>query len=188
LTCVVVYLVLSPYDNEQHDLVHRVLADPNLDQLTVYKDLLTLFTVEEVMRWKDLCAHYETELRVTSASCARIFSAQSEPGVKRWADLKLRLVEHNIRVMAKYYTRIHISRMSVLLDLTETETEEFLSNLVVAKTVDAKVDRLVGTVSFRRPKQSTDVLTDWSHSVNELMRLVNNATHLITKEEMIHRI
>jgi len=134
-----------------------------------------------------LCKHYEDELRVTSPSCAQIFSS-TEEGNKRWADLKLRLVEHNIRVMAKYYTRVHLSRMAALLDLTEPETEEFLSNLVVSKTVDAKIDRLAGTVSFQRPKDPNDVLNDWSRNVNDLMKLVNNATHLITKEVMVHRI
>jgi 26S proteasome regulatory subunit N5 len=77
--------------------------------------------------------------------------------------------------------------MAILLDLTEAETEEFLSNLVVSKTVEAKIDRLEGTVSFQRPKEPNDLLNDWSHSVNELMSLVNKATHLITKEGMVHQ-
>jgi len=33
----------------------------------------------------------------------------------------------NMRVMAKYYTRIYTKRMANLLDLTEDATEEFLS-------------------------------------------------------------
>lgn len=34
---VVLYLILAPYDNEQADLTHRVLADPLLDLLPLYK-------------------------------------------------------------------------------------------------------------------------------------------------------
>jgi len=77
--------------------------------------------------------------------------------------------------------------MAQLLDLTESEAEEFLSNLVVNKTVMAKMDRLEGIVSFRRPKDPNDVLNEWSHNINKLMGLVGKTTHLITKEEMVHR-
>lgn len=46
--------------------------------------------------------------------------------------------------MAKYYTRVKISRIAELLDLSLADTEEFLSNLVVSKTVQAKTDRPAG--------------------------------------------
>lgn len=34
---VVMYLVLSPYDNEQSDLIHRVKEDKNLEEMPKYK-------------------------------------------------------------------------------------------------------------------------------------------------------
>ena len=33
-----------------------------------------------------------------------------DDGDVRWADLKSRIVEHNIRMMAKYYTKIRLAR------------------------------------------------------------------------------
>lgn len=187
LTCVVIYLILAPYDNDQSDLIHRIQEDPVLEEIPIYNDLVKLFTTSEIMRWRDLCQQFEEHLRA-AAPGNDIFKAKSEDGEKRWKDFKIRMVEHNIRVMAKYYTRMHIRRMADLLDLTEAETEEFLSNLVVKKTVQAKIDRLAGTVSFERPKDPNDVLNDWSHNINLLMTLVNKTTHLITKEEMVHRL
>lgn len=68
------------------------------------------------------------------------------------------------------------------------ETEEFVSNLVVNKTIQAKMDRLAGIIHFQRPKDPNDILNDWSHNINSLMSLVNKATHLITKEEMVHKL
>lgn len=53
--------------------------------------------------------------------------------------------------MAKYYTRIKISRIAQLLDLSVAETEEFLSTLVVSKTVQAKTDRPAGVSSTLKP-------------------------------------
>jgi 26S proteasome regulatory subunit N5 len=186
LSHVVLYVILAPYDNEQSDLIHRIQQDPALDDLPLYRDLLKVFTTAEIMCWNDVCAKYEAELR--SSSGADVFSSQSDDGNKHWADLKVRAIEHNMRVMSKYYTRIRTRRMAELLDLTEAETEEFLSSLVVNKTVEARIDRLDGVVSFCKPKDPMDVLDDWSNNISSLMNLVNKATHLITKEEMIHKL
>jgi len=189
IRCVVLYLILAPYDNEQSDLIHRVKQEKALEDMTKFKELLTLFTTNEIIQWRDLVRDFESELRnqPPASTSAHIFNSKTDEGNKRWKDLKVRCVEHNIRVMAKYYTRIQTKRMAQLLDLTDSETEEFLSNLVVNKTVEAKIDRLEGIVSFRRPKDPNDVLNEWSHNINQLMSLVGKTTHLITKEEMVHR-
>ena len=68
------------------------------------------------------------------------------------------------------------------------ETEEFLCNLVVKKTVHAKIDRLEGIINFRHSKDPNDILNDWATNANSLMQLVNKTTHLIIKEEMIHKL
>lgn len=182
---VVLYLILSPYDNEQSDLIHRVKDDKNLEEVPLYKDLLQLFITAELINWKDLCAKYERELRHGSIKnpATNIF-IYDESGNKRWNDLKNRVVEHNIRIMAKYYTRTTLARMSQLLDLNEQDTEEVLSNLVVNKTVWAKVDRLAGIICFSQQKDPNEVLNDWFHNINSLMQLVSKTTHLINKEEM----
>ena len=63
----------------------------------------------------------------------------------RYDDLRRRVVEHNIRVMSKYYSCIKMDRLSALLELPQAQVEEFLSELVVNKTVYAKMDRSVIT-------------------------------------------
>nr|CAD7263352.1 unnamed protein product [Timema shepardi] len=181
-----------------------------------------------------------------------VFSASSEQGRKRWQDLRSRVVEHNIRIMAKYYTKISVKRMSELLDLSPEvssirvsellelspevssirvsellelspevsnsrvselldlspevsnirvsnqqedtrlvcclqETEEILSQLVVSKAVTARTDRPAGVVSFTHSQDPGAVLTQWSEQLSSLMQLVNRTTHLINKEEMVHK-
>ncbi|KAJ8888512.1 hypothetical protein PR048_008003 [Dryococelus australis] len=186
---VVCYLVLAPYDNEQSDLTHRVLEDKLLDEIPTYKELLRLFTNPELIKWSGLCEIYENELKngSTTSKPTDVFDSKTEDGQKRWKDLRSRVVEHNIRVMAKYYTKITLKRMAELLDLPVEETEEFLSNLVVNKTVMAKTDRPAGVVSFTQNKDPSDVLNEWSSHLNTLMQLVNKTTHLINKEEMVHK-
>ncbi|XP_052740439.1 26S proteasome non-ATPase regulatory subunit 12 [Bicyclus anynana] len=178
----VVFLILAPYDNEQADMTHRVNEDKDLDKLPEYKQLLGLFINPEIIRWSTLCATYEKMLRQTP-----FFSPTDEKGQERWNDLKNRVVEHNIRIMSMYYTRITLQRMSELLGLSVTETEEALSQLVVSAVVRAKIDRPAGVVHFRLNMDSSDRLNEWSRNLNTLMQLVNKTTHLINKEECVHK-
>nr|CAD7442080.1 unnamed protein product [Timema bartmani] len=258
---VVCYLVLAQFDHEQADLTHRVLEDKLLDEIPLYKKLLQLFTTPELIKWGPLCEVYELHLKQGSdqLKATDVFSASSEQGRKRWQDLRSRVVEHNIRVMAKYYTKISVKRMSELLDLSAEvsnsrvwqvselldlpaevsnsrvwqvselldlsaevsnsrvwqvsklldlsaevsnsqvwqvselldlfteETEEILSQLVVSKAVTARTDRPAGVVSFTHSQDPGAVLTQWSEQLSSLMQLVNRTTHLINKEEMVHK-
>lgn len=178
---VVLYLILAPHDNEQADLTHRVLADKILDEIPLFRQLLKLFITPELIKWSGLCELYEKALKSTP-----VFSGNDQ-SQRRWKDLRSRVVEHNIRVMAKYYTRIKLTRMAELLDLSTAETEEFLSQMVVSKSVQAKSDRLSGVIHFQQSKDPSDVLNDWAHDLSSLMQLVNKTTHLINKEECVHK-
>ncbi|CAG0893715.1 unnamed protein product [Cyprideis torosa] len=184
---VVLYLLLAPHDNEQHDLLHRIKNEKNLQNKDVklFNSLLSLFTTSELIHWATLVESYETALRDESPSLD-VF-ARNETGDARWKDFKTRVVEHNIRVMAKYYTRITLQRMAELLSLSPEEAEEFLANLVVNGTVEAKTDRPTGIVSFTSNKSPEGTLQEWSSNLNMLMKLVNKTTHLINKEEMVHK-
>lgn len=150
--------------------------------------MVKLLKTDEVINWRSLIEHFEQDLKVGDSSYPATDAFKSDAGVKRWSDFKTRIVEHNMRVMAKYYTRIYTKRMASLLDLTEAETEEFLSNLVTNKTISGKIDRLAGIVTFEHQKDINEVLNDWSFNLNTLMNSINKTTHLINKEEMVHAV
>jgi 26S proteasome regulatory subunit N5 len=107
---------------------------------------------------------------------------------QRWEDFRKRVIEHNVRVVAKYYTRIQMGRLTELLDLNEEETEKYISELVTSKTVYAKIDRPARIVSFAKPRDADDVLNEWSGNMKSLLGLLERIDHLITKEEMMARI
>ena len=86
--------------------------------------MLERFITNEIITLAEFCQEFEAELRQSEA-----FST-TEAGEKRWTDLKSRIVEHNIRMMAKYYTKIRLARMSNLLALSESEVEDCLSEMV----------------------------------------------------------
>lgn len=183
---VVLYVILAPYDNEQSDLIHRVSLERSLDEIAEYKKLLKAFTTPELISWNYVVSQYEVLLKQGSPVCPStgVFQPATEDGEKRWKDFKSRIVEHNIRIMAKYYKRIKLQRMSQLLDLSTDEAEEVLSYMVVNNTIWAKVDRLEGIVNFSAQKHPNEILNDWSRNLNTLMTLVGKTNHLINKEEM----
>lgn len=42
-------------------------------------------------------------------------------------------------------------------------------------------------VHFQQSKDPSDVLNDWARDLSSLMQLVNRTTHLINKEECVHK-
>ncbi|KAK1228501.1 proteasome regulatory particle subunit [Marasmius sp. AFHP31] len=159
---IVYYVVLAPHDNEQSDMLHRLFIDPALEKLQLHYNLVKCFTTRELMRWPGIVQLYGEFLRQTP-----VFSIE-----KRWEDLHTRIIEHNIRVVATYYTRITIPRLTSLLDLTRKQTEEILARLVVSKTIWARIDRPAEIISFRQPRSAEDVMNDWSSDMQKLLGLV----------------
>jgi len=84
----------------------------------------------------------------------------------------MRVIEHNVRVVAEYYSKITLSRLTALLDLTPKETEQTLAKLVVSGTIWAKVDRPAGIVDFRKTRGAENVMNDWSSDMQKLLGLV----------------
>ncbi|KAL6713635.1 proteasome regulatory particle subunit [Lecanora helva] len=184
---VIYYILLAPHDNEQSDLLHRINADTRNALVPEEKELLKTFTIPELMRWPIVSERFGPHLCSTD-----VFSAIEDPedpkALTRWQDLRKRVIEHNVRVVAKYYTRIQMHRLTQLLDLDEEETESYISSLVTAKTVYAKIDRPARVVTFAKTRDADEVLNEWSGSMKSLLGLLERIDHLITKEEMMARI
>jgi len=183
LSRIVSYAVLAPYDNEQSDLLHHIKEDPKLRTIQLQKELVDSFTKIELMRWPLVENRFGPGLRQTD-----VFAIGDSKAEQRWEDLRKRVIEHNIRVVAKYYTRVKMDRLKVMLDLDEDATEKYLSRLVEQKTVYAKIDRPARIITFGEPRDADDVLNEWSANMKSLLGLVERIDHLITKEEMMANI
>ena len=139
------------------------------------------------MRWPLVSSQYGSALCSTDVFSPSPIDTDPKAHT-RWEDLRKRVIEHNVRVVAKYYTRIEMGRLTQLLDLDEDETESYISQLVTAKTVYAKIDRPARVVSFAKTRDADEVLNEWSASVKGLLGLLERIDHLITKEEMMANI
>ncbi|KAH7377016.1 26S proteasome regulatory subunit RPN5 [Plectosphaerella cucumerina] len=185
---IIYFVILAPHDNEQHDLLHRISRDTRNAQVSSDAELLKLFTVHELMRWPEVARRFGPHLCETDVFDAAAGQSGDEKAHQRWQDLRKRVIEHNVRVVAKYYTRVQMGRLTQLLDLTDEETEKYISDLVTSKTVYAKIDRPARIVSFAKPRDADDTLNEWSGNMKSLLGLLERIDHLITKEEMMARI
>ena len=139
------------------------------------------------MSWPKIAQQYGSHLCSTGVFDANQHSADAA-AQRRWEDLRKRVIEHNVRVVAKYYTRIEMTRLTELLELPEDETEKYISELVTGKTVYARIDRPARVVNFAKPRDADDVLNEWSGNMKSLLGLLERIDHLITKEGMMARI
>jgi 26S proteasome regulatory subunit N5 len=188
LARIVYYIILSPYDNEQSDLLHRIQQDSRLSMVPVEGRLLKFFTIHELMRWPMIGQQFGPHLCNTDVFSPKPGQSSEDQPYRRWQDLRKRVIEHNVRTVAKYYTRIQMGRLTQLLDLAEEETEKYISELVTSKTIYAKIDRPARLVNFAKPRDADDVLNEWSSDMKSLLGLLERIDHLITKEEMMARI
>ncbi|KAL8969548.1 MAG: hypothetical protein Q9183_001948 [Haloplaca sp. 2 TL-2023] len=186
---VIYYIILAPHDNEQSDLLHRINADTRNAQVPEEQRLLKQFTIPELMRWPVIAETYGPHLCSTDVFSASPTTSEDDPkSHTRFLALRHRVIEHNVRVIARYYTRIRFPRLTQLLDLDEDETEKYISELVTQKTVYARIDRPERVVVFERKRKPDEVLEEWSGSVRGLLGVLERIDHLITKEEMMARI
>jgi 26S proteasome regulatory subunit N5 len=190
LALAVVYCILAPFDNEKSDMMARLNKNKILDEIPHYQELLKEFTTIELINWYTMKAKFKDEL-----SALGIFDVSTQEGLKCWKDLRTATIEHNIKVFATYYQRAYLSHMSEFLDINVDETEKFLCNLIVKKSINARIDRLTGIVKFNQPHfnatnekptnchPNQNILEDWLHQVSLLMKLIDHTTHLIEKEK-----
>ncbi|CAJ0566469.1 unnamed protein product, partial [Mesorhabditis spiculigera] len=189
LKCAVIYVLLAPHGNEQWDLVHRLVQMRDLESILEYKKFLELFINQEIISWTELGKTYQALLRVgTPANPATGIFDDSANGNKRWEDLHVRVGEHNLRMVSKYYTQITFDRLAELLDFPVAEMEQFLCNLIVNGMIpNAKIDRPNRIVNLKAKKAHVDHLDQWADNVRRLTDTLNKVSHLILKEEMVHK-
>ena len=182
---IVLFVSLAPRSPMQQSLLSAALADKRLSELPLHASLLKQLDTFEIIRWQALAAALEPEL----AAEADVFSG--EAGAKRRADLALRVQEHNVHVVARYYSRINIARLAELLELPVSDTEARLSAMVSAKALHAKLDRPAGVVAFVAASAGSapdDMLNRWAASTEKLLGLVEVATHKIHKDATTHKV
>lgn len=182
LACV--FLVLSPRDSMQSDLLHRIREFKDMESLPVYVELLKSFVNQELIRWDALKERFAGEFTEAMQSAAE---ESKEEEIKWEPTLHERVTEHNLRIVSKYYSRIRLQNLAKLLGLSVDDTERKLAAMVSdKKALWAKIDRPAQIVSFLKPKDADAVLNGWASNVTQLLDLVERTCHLVHRETMVH--
>lgn len=63
---------------------------------TFFRSFLQLFTIVELIKWKEVIKDYEEELKFGTLA-TKVFSDETEKGIKRWTHLKNRVSEHVLK-------------------------------------------------------------------------------------------
>uniref|UniRef100_A0A2P2LED0 26S proteasome non-ATPase regulatory subunit 12 homolog A n=1 Tax=Rhizophora mucronata TaxID=61149 RepID=A0A2P2LED0_RHIMU len=106
------YLILSPHDPMQSSLLNSSLEDKNLTEIPKFKLLLKQLVTMEVIQWTSLWHMYKDEFENEKNLLG------GSLGDKAAEDLRQRIIEHNILVVSKYYSRITMKRLAELLCLS----------------------------------------------------------------------
>jgi len=150
------------------------------DELPAFKNLLSTILREEIIDWKAL-----------QQTCSSLFQSVTEFAKKKEDGMKVLhdcTVNHNIRIISRYYTRVTLLRLETLLDLNAADAESYLSKLVADKNIYAKIDRVAGIVTFVPPREPSTNLNEWSQNISSLLNLVERTCHIINKENMLHKV
>ncbi|CAI2334710.1 unnamed protein product [Caenorhabditis sp. 36 PRJEB53466] len=173
LRSAIVYCLLAPHTNEQWDLLNRISIQRELETVPEYKIILDLFINQELISFKaTIVAKYE--------NCS---DEEHRP-----SPILESLIKHNMRMIAKYYTQITFERLAELLDFPVDEMESFVCNLIVTGQISgAKLHRPSRIVNLRLKKANVEQLDVWSSNVHKLTDTLNKVSHLILKEQMVHK-
>jgi len=187
LKLVIIFIILAPYSNEQSDFINRVNSINSLvEKLPLFKEILTLVLTIEVIDWKLLFEKIQP-LFLNVCGLKKVFK-ETEDLELFWEEFRLRIIEHNIRVVEKYYKRVTTKRLSSLLSLTEKDTEAHLGRMVVSGSIYAKIDRPHGIVVFRKTQTPSATLNLWTNDLDSLLKIVENTCHLIERENMVYKL
>ena len=97
------------------------------------------------------------------------------------------LVQHNIRIISKYYGELSLERLSQLIDTDKDYCEEQLCTLNNNHTISCRIDRIDGRIDFRPVENEQYLLKNWNSSINSILDLVDMTTNLIHREREVYK-
>lgn len=180
------FVILSPRDSTQVDLLHRIQGFKAMEELPIFVELLKLFSTDELIRWPVLTQTYQKDFVELSTLTK---DEVKDEDIKWQHALQERVTEHNLRVLSKYYSRIRVQRLAELLDMSKDDTERKLAAMVSdKKALWARIDRPAEIVSFAKPQSAEAILNGWAANVTSLLDNVEKTCHLVHRETVVQNI
>ncbi|OAF68579.1 26S proteasome regulatory subunit RPN5 [Intoshia linei] len=162
IKAIVIFILLSDYNEEYNILLNQIRNDKPLDDISIYKELVNMFIGSKLIKWEVVKDQILKEFEVFP-----LFVNDKQLGIDCLMNFRCRVIDHDIRVIAMYYNRIRFSKMEKLLKIDIDEAESAIANLVTNGVLVAKINR---------------ILDKWSHSMFEIMTKINKIDNLLSKE------
>ncbi|SCP03810.1 26S proteasome regulatory subunit p55, putative [Plasmodium ovale] len=180
LKCYIIFLTLSSLDEQQNKFLNLIkIEKKKLKEIPIFNNIVNDFINQDLIPWP---LSYEEELLKFY-----IFNdVKFVGGTNRWNIFKKKVMHHNIHVISNCYNKISLNRLSELLNSSIDDSENLLSELVSNKMLDAKIDRLHGIIKFGQKKNPENLLNTWSSQIHHILNLLEESSHLIQKERMLH--
>lgn len=172
----VIYLIMAPHSDESLRLLEE-LSDKYqkyLSQIPVTKSLVDGFLSTELVDWP--LPNQEAVLQ----------SAAFQKDAKAFDVFRSRFIQHNALVLSKYYKRMTVQRAAELLAISLDEVERRVSDLVTDDIIYARLDRPAGIIAFGKPVDAKARLDAWSDDITKLLELLQETSHLISNDRMVH--
>ena len=176
------YSVLAPRDSDQITLLDATRQDSRMDSLPLYKSLLDQFSKDEILWWNVISQEFADEIE----SQRDIFGTQEEDVCRQaW---RLRVIEHNIYTISKFYSKITLNRLADILELPQDEAEKRVCAMVTERGLSVKIDRSSGTIKFGSTPAKSEILNAWSGKIQKVLTLLESTCQQIQKESQIHKV
>ena len=180
---------MSKFDNHQSDMMHRLKAQlaGKFQAIALdgaYAAALDAFTAGEII----ISPFHGQGILEQHSALRKASHLVAELPAFFLQQLRDRVVQHNLRVVAKYYRRVTMSRLGQLLQLDAQLLESYLSDMSSAGDLFLKIDRPAGVVSFQELRQPEEVLSDWSSDISKMLQLMEGTCHLINRENMVYKV
>jgi len=171
----VMYLVIDTHSPEQvkHLLDLQAKYSDDLEQNHHLKNIVESILSNELI---------SVDVKSYDLGKLEVFSGNVENTQHHTEQFRKQLIQHNIRIIAKYYERILLKRMSQLTGVDEDAVEAELCDAINHKLVNAKLDRLQGLVNFKQRKNENEILNEWRFDIHKILDLVDNTCNLINRE------
>lgn len=177
----VVYLLFTPYSNEQYDLLNIVNTRyaRELEAIPMLEKFVHKFLLSELMPLD------ENDVK-NDLGRFEPFQEHIEFSAEHMEALYKQIIQHNLRVIEKYYTQIRLDRLSKLILVNVDRAELEIADMVVNKRIIAKINRLDGIVKFGKKEFVNDTLNNWNHDIKTLLSKIDTTCHLINREKVVY--
>lgn len=171
----VLYLVIDRHSVEQvkHLTELQTKYADDLEQNPHLKNIVEAILSSELV---------SVEVPSYGLNSLELFSGKVENTEEHLKQFSKQLIQHNIRIISKYYERILVGRLSQLVGVNTDAVETELCDAINHKLVVAKIDRLNGIVNFKQRKNENEVLNEWRFDIHKILDLVDNTCNLINRE------